>query len=237
MRRALQLFGRDVSPRWILDAMIRTGPFGDRYLPWRDGLSLARLAEHPHGIELGELRTGVLREKLLTRDRKVHLEHEEISRELARLDETLAAGTGPWHEDGAYPFRLVGRRDNRSNNSWLHNVPHLMRGERCRRLRIHPQDATRLGLADGERARVKSRIGAVEVEVRVSDEMMPGVVSLPHGRGEGFTTNRRLVRESTGPNCNALIDHRAIEPLAGMALLNGFPVAVERVAPRARAAG
>lgn len=217
--------------------LIRTGPFGDWYLPLKRGLSVAKLAQHPHGMALGPLRTGVLREKLLTPDKKVHLRHAEIEGELARLRAALDAGAGPFGSSAGYPFRLVVRRDNRSNNSWLHNVPHLMRGERCRRLRIHPEDAARIGLGDGERALVRSRVGEIEVEVRISDEMMPGVVSLPHGWSDGFVTNRRIARDAPGPNCNVLIDHRAIEPLAGMAYLNGFPVDVRRAAVAERKAG
>jgi anaerobic selenocysteine-containing dehydrogenase len=222
LRRALRLVGRDFSPRRVIDGMIRLGPRGDRYLPWRRGFTLARLAAHPHGVALGELRTGVLREKLRTPDRKVRLWHPEIERELARLHRATAEP-----EDPGYPLRLIGRRDLRSNNSWLHNVPKLMAGDRCRRLRIHPDDAARLGLVDGGRAVVRSRVGALEAEVRVTDEVMPGVVSLPHGWGHRYATNRRVASRDPGPNCNALIDERVIEPLSGMAFLNGFPVRVE----------
>ncbi len=223
-RWALRLVGGDFSQRWLADAMIRTGPHGDRYLPWGSGLNVARLAALPHGVRLGELRTGILAEKLLTADHKISLRAVEIEGEMARL--LASAGEGTRLAD--YPFRLVGRRDNRSNNSWLRNVPKLMRGDRCRRLRIHPDDAARLGVVDGGRARVRSRVAALEVDVRITDEMMPGVVSLPHGWGE-TTTDRRVADAAPGPNCNALVDQRAIEPLAGMALLNGFPVAVEAV--------
>jgi formate dehydrogenase len=224
-RSLLRLVGGDFSRRWLADAMIRTGPRGDGYLPWRSGWSIARLAAEPHGVRLGALRTGILREKLLTPDGKIPLRRAEIEREMQRL--RAAAGEATVALD--YPFRLIGRRDNRSNNSWLRNVPKLMRGDRCRRLRIHPDDAARVGVVDGGRARVRSRVGAVDVEVRVTDEVMPGVVSLPHGWSED-ATNRRVADRAPGPNCNALIDQRAIEPLAGMALLNGFPVAVEAVA-------
>ena len=222
VRKALRLSGRDFSPRWIIDAMIRLGPYGDKYLPWRSGFSLAETARHPHGIRLPEPATGVLARKLRTPDRKVHLWNAELARELDRLHAGLEAD-----DDVRFPLRLIGRRDIRSNNSWLHNVPRLMRGERCRRLRVHPADATRLGLADGGRAVVRSRVSALEVEVRVTDEVMPGVVSLPHGWGHAYETNRRVAAGDPGPNCNALIDQRVIEPLAGMAFLNGFPVAVE----------
>ena len=168
LRRALNAVGKDFSPRWILDGMIRTGPMGDWYLPWSKGWNIARLATHPHGVRLGELRTGILGEKLLTADKRIHFHSDDIAREAERLrTETL-------HADGEFPLRLVGRRDNRSNNSWLRNVPHLMRGDRDRRLRMHPDDAARFDVTDGEVARVRSRVGSVEAEVKITDEIMPG---------------------------------------------------------------
>jgi anaerobic selenocysteine-containing dehydrogenase len=224
-RRALRLVGRDLSPRWIMDAMIRLGPYGDRYLPWGRGLTLERVAAHPHGMRLPDVRTGVLARRLRTPDRKVHLWNELLGSEIERLERSTAVP-----DDPAYPLRLIGRRDLRSNNSWLHNLPRLMRGDRCHRLRVHPADAARLGLADGAPAVVRSTVGALTVEVRVTDEVMPGVVSLPHGWGHTYGTERRVAERDPGPNCNALIDERVIEPLAGMAFLNGFPVAVEPVA-------
>ena len=103
-----------------------------------------------------------------------------------------------------------------------------MRGDRCKRLRIHPADAERIGLRDGDPAVVRSRVAAIDVEVRVTDEVMPGVVSLPHGWGHAYATNRRVAGADAGPDYNALIDAEIIEPLAGMSFLNGFPVAVEK---------
>jgi len=231
VRKLLKLAGSDFSPRWLIDLMIRSGRFGDWFLPGRNGFTLAELARHPHGIRLGPLRTGILREKLRTRGRRIHLRNSDIEHELSRLAETLRATTSAARAGDAFPFRLIGRRDARSNNSWLHNVPHLMRGERCHRLRIHPSDAARIGLAEGDRAVVRSTVTTLDVEVKLTDEVMPGVVSLPHGWGEGFATNRRIAAGDPGPNCNALIDQQRIEPLAGMSFLNGFPVAVERAHP------
>jgi anaerobic selenocysteine-containing dehydrogenase len=231
LRRGLKLFGREFSPRWIIDGMIRTGPMGDKYLPWSNGWNVDRLREHPHGVKLGEIRTGILREKLMTADKRVHLRSDDIGREAERL----LAEALPTTPD--FPFQLIGRRDLRSNNSWLRNLPKLMRGDRDRRLRLHPDDAGRIGLVDGEVVRVRSRVGAVDAEVRITDEIMPGIVSLPHGWSDGVETHRRVVAElGRGPNCNELIDHREIEPLAGMAWLNGFPVAVEKITAASRAA-
>jgi formate dehydrogenase len=221
LRRAARLVGGDLTPTLVADAMLRLGPRGDRYLPWRDGLSLAALRRQPHGVRLGPIRTGILGERLRTPDGKVHLHHPEIAGEFARLR------TLPPAADPAYPFRLIGRRDPRSNNSWLHNVPGLM-DDRCHRLRVHPDDAARLGVHDGETVTVRSRVGAIEVAVRLSDEVMPGVVSLPHGWGHRAAGNRHVGARTPGADYNALIDPRAIEPLAGMAFLNGFPVSLER---------
>jgi anaerobic selenocysteine-containing dehydrogenase len=175
--------------------------------------------------------TGILERKLRTPDRRIHLRRPEIERELVRL-----ASEGDQPESQEFPLRLIGRRDPRSNNSWLHNVPKLMQGNRCRRLRVHPTDAARFGLDDGGRAVVRSRIGVLEAEVKVTDEVMPGVVSLPHGWGHHSPTNRIATRDP-GPDYNALVDAREIEPLAGMSRLNGMPVRVEPIASPAAAAG
>jgi anaerobic selenocysteine-containing dehydrogenase len=230
LRRLLRMVGRDFSPRWIMDAMIRLGPRGDRFLPWSTGFNLTKLAAAPHGVRLGEVATGVLARKLRTPDRRIHLRRPEIEGELGRLARETAQPESP-----DFPLRLIGRRDPRSNNSWLHNVPKLMQGDRCRRLRVNPDDAARLGLHDGGRAVIRSRVAALDVEVRVTDEVMPGVVCLPHGWGHDSPRNRVATRDP-GPNCNALVDERDIEPLAGMSRLNGMPVRVER-APAAAAAG
>jgi anaerobic selenocysteine-containing dehydrogenase len=127
---------------------------------------------------------------------------------------------------------LIGRRHLRSNNSWMHNVPALMKGrDRCT-LHVHPDDAIRFGLADGDVARVSSRVGAVEVPVEISAEVMPGVVSLPHGWGHDVPGSRMSVaRAHAGVNSNVLTDERAIDPLSGNAVLNGIPVRVQAYRP------
>jgi anaerobic selenocysteine-containing dehydrogenase len=123
---------------------------------------------------------------------------------------------------------LVGRRNVRSNNSWMHNVPALAKGrDRCTLL-VHPDDAARLGLQHGARARVSSRVGQVEAPVSVSDEMMPGVVSLPHGHGHDEPGARLSVAaEQPGVNSNALTDEAVLDALSGNAVLNGIPVVVQ----------
>jgi anaerobic selenocysteine-containing dehydrogenase len=123
---------------------------------------------------------------------------------------------------------LVGRRHLRSNNSWMHNVDVLVRGrERCT-LQVHPDDAAELGLVDGGRARVSSRVGSVEIVVEVTEAIMPGVVSIPHGWGHEGTA-MRVAAAHAGVNTNLLADEQAVDPLSGDAVLNGVPVTVEAV--------
>ena len=223
MRRLLRVFGTELTPRAVFDALVRSGPRGDRFLPWKKGFRLKLLRAHPHGVSLGTVRTGVLRERVRTPNGRVQLWNAELGAELERLRRCLDAP-----QDQGFPFSLIGRRDLRSANSWLHNIPKLMAGKRCRALRMHPSDAAGLGIADGEVVTVRSRIGELQAELRISDEVMRGVVSLPHGWGHRHPTNRKLAVREPGPEYNALIDQRQMEALAGMALLNGYPVAVDR---------
>jgi anaerobic selenocysteine-containing dehydrogenase len=121
----------------------------------------------------------------------------------------------------------VGRRDLRSNNSWMHNIEVLVKGKPRCTLHVHPDDASRLGLADGGHARVTSRVGTVDAPVVVTDEVRPGVVSLPHGWGHDRPDTRlRVAAERAGVNSNVLADHEAMDPLSGTSVLNGIPVTV-----------
>ena len=129
---------------------------------------------------------------------------------------------------------LVGRRDLRSNNSWMHNLDVLVKGkERCT-LHVHPDDAERLGVAHGGTACVRSRSGEVTVTVEVTDAIMPGVVSIPHGWGHGIDgTDLAVAAKRPGANSNILADSELFDPLSGNAVLNGIPVRVEAMAPTA----
>jgi formate dehydrogenase len=219
VRKLTRWLGRPLSATGVVDLMIRTGPRGDRFLPWRNGLSIAKIRAHPHGLRLPENRTGVLAEKIRHPDGKVHLWNEYLERDVARLRASVASSVD-------MRLRLIGRRDQRSHNSWMHNVPRLMDSNRCD-LRMHPADATALGVAAGQRVTLASDIGAIEVSVVISDEVMPGVVCMPHGWGHepsaGATASAK-----PGANCNVLIDRHVIEPLSGMSFLNGIPVTVKR---------
>jgi formate dehydrogenase len=224
--RRLARVGVRVTPRRLLDLLIRTGPRGDLFGLRRSGLSLERLRHHPHGLVLDEhVATGVLRRKLRTPGRRVRLFPAEISAEVERL--RSANGLDP-----EFPLLLIGLREMRSHNSWMHNAPLLMRGGRVHALRVHPDDA--VGVEDGGSVRLESKSGAVEVPVKITDEMTPGTVALPHGWGH--RGGWRLANEHAGSNVNLLTSSNPadLERLAGMAHLNGIPV---RMAPVAGIAG
>jgi anaerobic selenocysteine-containing dehydrogenase len=213
------------GPERLLDLQIRTGPFGDRYGEVPDGLTLDAFRERPHGIDMGPM-VPRLRELLSTPSGRVELAPPYITADVPRMAERVDA-TGAATQDGA--LLLTSRRHVRSNNSWMHNVRVLVRGkDRCTLL-IHPEDATRLGLEDGALAKVSSEAGSLEVAAEVSDEMMPGVVSLPHGWGHDKPGTRMSVaREHAGVNNNLLAPGGLLDPLSGNAAVNGIPVEVVR---------
>jgi anaerobic selenocysteine-containing dehydrogenase len=218
---ALERLGTEAGPHRILDLLLRVGPYGDGFGRQPDGLSLRKLRENPHGIDLGPLKEqlpGVLR----TASGKIELAPRPVLDDLARLRAALDV---PPPE-----MVLIGRRHLRSNNSWCHNLPALVKGpERCTLL-MSREDAGRLGLASGARARVASRVGSLVAPVEVIDEMMPGVVSLPHGWGHDADGIRLgVARAHAGVNSNLLTDHEMLDVPTGNAVLNGIPVTVEPV--------
>ncbi len=219
VEEARQQLDRYEGPERLLDLMLRTGPYGDRFDDGAEGLSLAKLAAQQHGCDLGPLAPR-LPGMLTTASGAVELAPERIVGDVARLRAGLSAP--------APGLVLVGRRHLRSNNSWMHNLRALAKGkERCV-LTVHPQDAARLGLEDGKPARVSSRVGEVVAPVALDDGMMPGVVSLPHGYGHGEPgVELRVAREAQpGVNSNRLTDETLLDEPSGNAVLNGIPVEV-----------
>jgi anaerobic selenocysteine-containing dehydrogenase len=205
------------GPERLLDFALRTGPWGDGYGADPAGLTLEKLAARPDGVDFGSL-VPRLDEVLETPSGQVELAPEYITGDLPRLQRSLARRNG----DG---FVLVSRRHARSNNSWMHNVPSLVSGrDRCTLL-IHPRDAARLGLEDGKPARVRSQAGSLTAPVEVSDEMMPGVVCLPHGWGHDKPGARLSVAaEHAGVCNNVLAPGTRVDELSGNAAVNGIPV-------------
>jgi anaerobic selenocysteine-containing dehydrogenase len=207
------------GPERILDFMLRTGPYGDGFGADPDGLTLDVLERHPHGIDLGPLEPR-LPDVLRTPSGKIELVPEAIVADLERLRTVM----GRAHNGSMV---LIGRRQLRSNNSWMHNLPALVKGkDRCT-LHVHPDDADRLGLTDGGLALVRSAAGEVEAPVELTDGIMPGVVSIPHGWGHDEDGVRMGVAAAhAGVNSNLLADESQVDPLSGNAVLNGIPVEV-----------
>ena len=223
---ALERIGRPATPAFLMDLALRFGPLGDKGLPWLkpDGLSLAKVKAAPHGLRIPCQRTGVIAQRLRTPDKRVNLWPVEIAAELQRL----RAITG---NNGAdQPLQLIGRRDVRSHNSWVHNLPSLMKNRPPPTLQVHPDDAAALGLVDGQLATVAHKDARLQARCEVTDNVMAGVVSLPHGWSQESEETRQVVAANPGPNANAICPRDVIEPLSGMAFLNGFPVRVTPVA-------
>jgi anaerobic selenocysteine-containing dehydrogenase len=210
------------GPARLADLGIRIGPWGDRFGERPGGLTLAEVRRHPDGLRLAELEGGRLTEAVTTPSGKVELVHDHLTADIPRLRARM---------DRANPdLVMISRRHLRSNNSWLHNVPALMRGrDRCTLL-IHPDDAARVGVLDGATAEVSTSEGAVTVTAEVTDEVTPGVVSLPHGWGHGLD-GTRLSTANTRPgvNNNLLNPTDIIDEPSNTHALNGVPCRVRGV--------
>ncbi|MEU0525632.1 molybdopterin oxidoreductase family protein [Streptomyces niveus] len=204
------------GPQRRLDLMLRLGPYGDGFGADPAGLTLDRLVDRPHGVDLGPLGPripGLLR----TRSGRVELFPAPIAADLPRLRDALARRPAS--------LVLVGRRHLRSNNSWMHNVPTLNGGSNRCTVHVHPEDAERLGLADGAAARVSTEAGEITIPVEITDTVRTGVVSVPHGWGHDRPGTRMAVAHARpGVNVNQLLDGSRRDPLSGTSVLNGFPV-------------
>jgi len=210
------------GPERLLDFLIRSGPFGDLFGARPGGLTLATFEASPHGIDLGPLRPR-LPQVLRTPSGKIEVVPPPIAADVARLRAALDRAD----HVGNGSLVLIGRRQLRSNNSWMHNLAPLVKGREQCTMQINPVDAERLRLTAGGRASVTSSAGTVEVPVEVTDEIMAGVVSIPHGWGHGTGGARLAVAaEHPGVNSNILADASLVDPLSGNAILNGIPVKV-----------
>ena len=231
-RDAARLFGEDASavikamgelkgPERLLDVALRSGPYGDGFGRKPEGLTLQKVKSASGaqgGIDLGQL-TPRIPELLRTQSGKIELAAPSLLADLQRAVADLARPVPA--------MVIIGRREVRSNNSWMHNLPLLAKGPfRCKAL-VHPGDAARLGLVDGAMAKISSNGGgkSIEAQIHITDTMMPGVVSLPHGWGHDKQGARlALAAERPGVNFNDLLDEQLRDPLSGNAVLSGIAV-------------
>jgi anaerobic selenocysteine-containing dehydrogenase len=222
--------GMKYHPNTLFDLAVRTGQHGDHFLPWREGLSASKIQARPDGIDLGPLRPGSSR-RVYHDDGKIHLAPKLI---VAAFDEL---GADVARERSPNDLRLIGRRDIRSNNSWMHNLPKLVSGkDRCV-LYVHPDDAQRLGLRNGGTAVMESRVHRAEVPVEITDDVRPGVVSLPHGHGHAPSRPYQSVSaQRPGVSANDWTDDQAVESIVGQSILNGVDVRLSAASSETRAA-
>ena len=206
------------SPDQIVDYGIQCGPYSAKAGHELE-LTLDKVKQHIHGLDIGPLEPS-LPQRLCTADGKITLMADYIEQDIARLN-----ADQPLIEKDE--FLLIGRRHIRSNNSWMHNSKRLVKGKPRWQLLMHPDDLAAHQLQDQSQVRIQSRVGEVQTQVLASDEVMPGVVSLPHGWGhkrEGV--NLDIAAEQDGVSCNDLTDERLIDQASGNSALNGVPVRI-----------
>jgi anaerobic selenocysteine-containing dehydrogenase len=214
------------GPERLLDLGLRSGPYGDQFGLKPSGLNLDKLMAAPNGIDLGPLEPRVP-EVLRTPSGKIELAPQMLIADLRRV---VADVSRPTPE-----LVVIGRRQLHSNNSWMHNLPVLAKSQQARSGRctalVNPADAARFGLQDGAIAQISRAGRRVEAEIEITDEMMPGVISLPHGWGHGQPgTQMAIAASQPGANLNALLDENQRDPLSGNAVLSGVAVEMQPVA-------
>jgi len=227
------------QPKGVVDDLLKAGLYGRNANKYKDahthsnetstaipaeGLSIETLKAHPHGIDLGPLQPS-LPHALFHEDKKVHLDFDYFMADLNRVNTHFFE-----KENQSQSMVLIGRRHIKTNNSWLHNSPRMVKGNNRCTLQLHPDDGAKYGIGDGDEVSVKSRVGQLTIEAEITDAMMPGVVSIPHGWGH----NKKGIKLSVasqhpGVNTNILTDDLQVDELSGNAVLNGVPVILEKV--------
>jgi anaerobic selenocysteine-containing dehydrogenase len=210
-----------LTPKRAIALGLRFGPYGAGWNPIGKGLTLAKVAAAPHGIDLGPLKP-CLPNRLFTRDKTIALVPPIFRKDLERLHQSATNAS-----TNASTLSLIGRRDLRTNNSWLHNSRRFVKGPNRCTLLMNPIDASTRHLENGAMVTVTSRVGSVHAELEITAEIAPGVVSLPHGWGhdrEGIRLD--VARAHPGVSVNDLTDEQHLDSLCGNAALNGVPVAV-----------
>lgn len=206
------------SPDKLIDMGIQRGPYSAAAGHELE-LTLDKIKQHPHGLDIGPLQPS-LPERLCTSDGKITLMADYIIEDLARLGTDQSATAKD-------EFLLIGRRHIRSNNSWMHNSHRLVKGKPRWQLLMHPDDLAAHQLQDQSQVRIQSRVGQVQTQVMASDEVMPGVVSLPHGWGHKRDgVSMEIAAAQGGVSCNDLTDDKLIDQASGNSALNGVPVRI-----------
>ncbi|APD95440.1 dehydrogenase [Alteromonas mediterranea] len=227
------------QPKGVVDDLLQTGLYGDKRGAFQSdnngsdtgkegstahGLTLKKLKANPHGIDLGPLQPS-LPFALFHENKKINLDFDYFMADIDRVNAHFFD-----KQSHAQPLVLIGRRHIKTNNSWLHNSPRMVKGNNRCTMQLHPDDGAKYGIENGDEVKVKSRVGELTIEAEITDAIMPGVVSIPHGWGH----NKKGIKLSVasqhpGVNTNILTDHMQVDELSGNAVLNGVPVELEKV--------
>ncbi len=217
------------TPQRLLNATLLTGPYGKWYKGRynRKGISLRSVKKHPHGLDLGALKP-CLPKCLRTEDRKIDLSPSVIIDDIARLEATFFSETKK--DDNGFDLALISRRQQRSNNSWMHNSTRLTKGKNRCTLMIHPKDAKQRKLKNRATVEVSSAVGKIALEVEITDEMFPGAVCIPHGYGHDRDgVKLQVAQANPGVSINDLSDDALVDELTGNAAFSGTPVRVRPI--------
>jgi anaerobic selenocysteine-containing dehydrogenase len=210
----------------VLAFGLRFGPYGPGIHPFKKGVTLAALRRAPHGIDLGPL-VPRLPERLFTKTKRIDLAPRIFVDDLARARAAFFEEPPPAAPEA---LLLIGRRQVRTNNSWMGHIERLTRGKATCTVLIHTQDAAARGINTGDLVRIRSAVGSIELPATVVDGIMPGVVSVPHGFGHGREGARLgIAPRAQGVSVNDLTDGSVVDQLSGNAVLNGVPVQLEVV--------
>ncbi len=218
------------EPTGVVDAMLKSG----RYANGEHNVSIQTLRDQPHGIDLGPLQPE-LPGAIYHDDKKISMAFDYFMADLPRVEQHFFSDSSPLNARTADTLDLIGRRHLKSNNSWLHNSPRMMKGvksnqkgqnPRCS-AQIHPDDAARFNIQDGQFITVTSRVGQVEITAELTEKIMPGVISIPHGWGHNKAgSSWSLAEQHSGVSVNDLTDEMCLDELSGNAVLNGVPVTI-----------
>ena len=226
-----KLIKQFLTPERMLDLGLRFGPYGARLNPFSKGLTLRKVKKAEHGIDLGPL-APCLPARLRTADKQIDLAPEAFVNDVERVK---ARFLDVAEHDVNGHLLLIGRRQLRSNNSWMHNSERLVKGNPAKpqcSILMHPTDAANRDLLPGQTVVVRSRVGSIVLPVEMSEEIMPGVVSIPHGWGHDRDGNQQAIaRQHAGASINDLTDQQNIDALCGTAAFNGTAVTVAAYSP------
>jgi anaerobic selenocysteine-containing dehydrogenase len=215
-----------VTPERLLKMGFRFGPYGSGLNPFKKGLTLKKVSRSVHGIDLGPM-VPRLPDRLFTADKKIQLAPEMFVSELNNLEKKENSKARGIKTE--FDLLLVTRRNVRSNNSWFHNLERMKKDNRCTAW-VNSSDAAARKLEDGDRVRLSSGVGSIDIEIEITDSIMPGVISAPHGWGHNRDgVELSVAAKNPGVSLNDITDNRVIDTICGGAVFSGVPVSITKM--------